>query len=352
MTKIAIVSPLYNGLYKYIQPLYKELNNSYKTNVEYKLFGNYDMTFDLNKIKKNVNIISKEIIDYNPDIIHYNYGTYDIEQLIPYFLYKKGFKSKNILTYHSLQLDLFKKVNSKYYDKVANYYVGKMDGYIFFTNYARKIFEERYQKANLYKIAFHPATHLEECLSEEQTLLFDKKFNINRNNKFATLLGYPSHWKDTKPIISLAKNYDDITFVIAGPWWKEKIIKENPSINIDELKNILIINKELNNEEFIYALDLGVGLFPYNYYKSFQGSGLLPNYLFRGINVLVNKMEPMDEYFSNTINFYDNDNLFKEFEKVINNKFIEKKSIFSYYEHTRIINELYMEVINENIVRS
>ena len=82
MKKVLIISPFYNGLFKYTRPLYEELCKDYKGEFEFKHLGNPDMTFDLDNIKKIVNKLCDEIIEYNPDIIHYNYGTYDIEMLI------------------------------------------------------------------------------------------------------------------------------------------------------------------------------------------------------------------------------------------------------------------------------
>lgn len=341
MKKILIVSPFYNGLYKYTKPLYDELVSSYD-NYEFKHIGNPHMTFDIEEIETTANKLADEIVEYKPDIIHYNYGTYDIEQLLPYLVEKRGYKCINILTYHSLQLDIFKKINNEFYDEIVNEYMGKMDGYVFFTEYAKNIFYEKYPNSSKNNvIAFHPATHLDTHLDEKQKELYDKEFNINRNNKIATLLGYPSHWKDSKPVLELIKHFKDINFVVAGPWWKEKFIKENENFNELDYPNLNIINKELDTDEFNYMMDLGIGIFPYKFYRSFQGSGLLPNYLYRGINTIINDFAPLKEYKNDAINFYDQDELFKTFESVINNPKVDKDQRFSYKNHASTIEVLY-----------
>lgn len=345
MKKLLIVSPLYNGLYRYAEPLYEQLKKDLGSNILVKHIGNENMTFDIKEIEETANRLSDEIIKFSPDVIHYNYGTYDMEQIIPIFLSEKKFKCKQILTYHSLQLDLFKKINHEKYDRLSNEFVGKMDGYIFFTEYAREQFVERYNFTPIKnKIAFHPATHLDETVSKKQELKYDEMFKIDRTKPIATLLGYPSHWKDTLPIVKLVNKFPDVNFIIAGPWWKEKIIKENRNINLDELVNLIVINKELDIEEFNYMMSLGVGLFPYNYFKSFQGSGLLPNYLYRGINCVVNDIKPLKEYYSGCINMYDDNLLYKTFIDVINNPKVKEDKTYSYVEHSKRMIELYEEV--------
>lgn len=338
--RIVIVSPFYNGLYRYSLPLVNELKK-YK-DYEFYHIGNPNMTFDLSEIEAIVDKLAEDIIKINPDIIHYNYGTYDVEQLIPYFLEKKGYKFKSILTYHSLQLDIFKKIGNNEYDKIVNRYMGLMDGYVFFTEYAHNKFKKKYPKSkNNYVIAYHPATHLDEHISKEKTLYYDKLFKVSRDRPIATLLGYSSHWKDTRPIISLVKKYPNVNFFIGGPWWKEKIIKENKDIDLEKYNNLIIVNRELNPEEFNYAMDLGIGLFPYKNFKSFQGSGLLPNYLYRGINTVVSNIETLREYTPNVVDFNKKRDLYKKFEEVINNPKVDQKLNFSYSEHARIIEKLY-----------
>lgn len=342
MKKVLIVSPFYNGLYKYARPLYETFSNEMSSEFEFKHIGNPHMTFDIDEIESTANKLADEIVDYKPDIIHYNYGTYDIEQLLPYLVEKRGYHCTKILTYHSLQLDIFKKIEVPKYDEIVNEYMGKMDGYVFFTEYARKIFYEKYPESKKeYVIAFHPATHLENHVSDEVKEKYDKEFNISRDKSITTLLGYPSHWKDTRPVIELIEEFKDVNFVVGGPWWVEKFTKENENFNINKYSNLTIINRELEFDEFNYMIDLGVGIFPYKFYRSFQGSGLLPNYLYRGINTIVNDFEPLREYKSECIDFYNKEELIKGFKEVISNPAVKKDTRFSYIEHANIISDLY-----------
>ena len=340
---IVIVSPFYNGLYRYTSPLVEELKKKYSKKYNIYHIGNPNMTFEISEIESIVDKMANDIIKLKPDIIHYNYGTYDVEQLIPYFLEKKGYKFKSFLTYHSLQLDIFKKIDQRKYDRIVNKYMGKMDGYVFFTEYAHKIFQKKYpNNHSKYVVSYHPATHLNNKISKEKILEYDKLFNIDRKKPIATLLGYSSHWKNTRPIIKLVKKFPDVVFFIGGPWWKEKILKENKNIDIEKLTNLIIVNRELDIDEFNYAMELGVGLFPYKYFPSFQGSGLLPNYLYRGINTVVSDIEPLKEYKKNkVVDFNDTKQLYKEFEYVINHKKTERDLSFSYSGHAQKIEELY-----------
>ena len=345
MKKILIISPFYNGLYRYTRPLYEEIKKDFKGLYQVKHLGNKKMTFDIKEIETIINDLVEQIIEYNPDIIHYNYGTYDILQLIPYYLDKRGFKCKQILTFHSLELDIFKKMDIPELDKIVNEYVGKMDGYVFFTKYALKIFEKTYKyKPEHYAISYHPATHLDYHVPVEKKEKYDARYGIDYSKSIVTLLGYNSHWKDSKLLFKLVDRYKDVEFIVAGPWWKEKILKEN-AIDLNRYPNLKVINKELKKDEFVYFLDMGIGLFPYNYYKSFQGSGLLPNYLYRGIGVIVNNIEPLKEYYDGCINMYDDNELFKKFERVLKTKNIKKDRRFGYATHAKSIERLYKDFL-------
>lgn len=343
--KLCVVSPLYNGLYRYCKPLVELL----KTNTDFEILhvGFDEICFDKDKIITQVDRVAKKIIEFSPDIIHYNFGTYDSEQLLPYMLEKNGFKGKSVLTYHSLQLDLFKKLNCPDLDAISNEYMGKMDGMIFFTDYAKNIYKEKYPALSKYVISFHPATHENQTISEQEKKFFEKEFDVDETKKNVALLGYASHWKESNSIVELAKKHKDINFFIAGPYWADKVKKENPDTDISTLTNLKVIDKELNKKEFYFFVKTCVGFFPYHFYKSFQGSGLLPNYLLSGYPCLVNNISQLKEYCGENKYCFDFSNqelLNKRLTEIFDEKNLKKNKRFSYQNHLDDILNLYREI--------
>ena len=341
--KICLVSPQYNGLMKYSMPLYEILKNG-ENEVLYTGFS--DICFDIKKIETQLDEICKKIIQFNPDIIHYNYGTYDSEQLIFYKLKELGFKCKNIYTYHSLQLDLFKKLNHNFYDEVANKSIGEMDGIVFFTEYAKEVYMEKYGEPKKYTIAYHPATHEKDTLTQDEILKYSNEFGVDVNANNVMLLGYASHWKESNSIVYLSEQFKDVNFYIAGPYWAGKVERENKEFNINNYSNLKIIDKELDQKEFLFFVENGIGFFPYNYFKSFQGSGLLPNYLLKGKPCLVNNIKPLQEYtgdYEFCFDFSDRELLKQKLKQVLKQDKMKRMKDFSYEEHHRKINNFYKE---------
>lgn len=342
---LCIVSPLYNGLMKYTKPLVELLKKQTDFNILH--IGFEDICFDIEKIKNQVERVAQKIMEFAPDIIHYNYGTYDSEQLLPYVLDKMGYKNKNILTYHSLQLDLFKKINCPELDVLSNLYMSKMDGVVFFTNYAKDVYNDKYSYLPQYIINFHPATHQGQKITKTQKKLYEKEFDIDTSKRNIALLGYASHWKETNSIVKLAETFNDVNFYIAGPYWQGKVIKENDKIDLSLIKNLKIIDKELNSSEFLFFVENCVGFFPYKYFKSFQGSGLLPNYLLNGYPCLVNDIRPLKEYcgrYKYCFDFSSQKLLEKKVQDIFEEKMFKKNLKFSYQNHLNLILNFYNEV--------
>jgi hypothetical protein len=342
--KIIYISPKYNGLYQYSKLFVHHLEKKKSNNIFHLGFEN--ICFDNEQIEKNVINIVKEIKKIQPDLIHYNYGTYDAEQLIPFFLEQECITTKQILSVHSIQLDLFKKTKNEKYDIKANESVKKMDGYCFFTNYAQNTFAV-YDKP--YCISYHPATLENTRLKKADAISILEKYGLNKNLTFISLLGYASHWKSSIEFIRLAQECQDIQFVIGGPYWKEKISKENPNINLRELKNLIVIDKELDAIELITFIRGSVGFFPYYCYKSFQGSGMLPNYLYFGKNCIVHDFEPLKEYvkYALVVDFKNFDKIKQSLKICLEQPYIKRDLRFSYRYHVGQIKKLYKEIIDK-----
>jgi len=340
--KIVYISPKYNGLYQYAKPFVQMLREKSKMNVFH--LGFEDICFDNEKIYRSTTDIVDEICGIQPDLIHYNYGTYDAEQLLPYFLKEKLKKTKSILTVHSIQFDLFKKIKNTNYDIKANEFARKMDGYVFFTNYSRKILNIQNKP---YCISFHPAIHGHISLKKKDEISILNNYSVNENKLFISLLGYASHWKSSIEFIKLAQEYKNTQFLIGGPFWLDKINKENHNIELGKIKNLIIIDKELNEKEILTFIRSSIGFFPYFFYKSFQGSGMLPNYLYHRRNCVVNDFEPLCEYADNTciVDFKDYEKLKEAVDICMKKQYIKKNDKFSYNNHLKKIEGLYKRVL-------
>ena len=256
-----MVGPKYNGINKYCEKIITELS---KEN-QIERIGFEKIEFEEATIIKKVNKVCEKIEKSNFDIIHYNFGTYDAEQLIPLVLTKRNNKRnyKTILTVHSNQYSLFKKIgNIELFNKI-NQSLKECDAYIFFT----KTTQYRWNlncKQSVIKLC--------STISESFSLIDDRIIDVaKKHEKFFLVIGYASHWKDYNLVVNAAKVLCDEVFVFAGPFWSQK--------KIPLVDNIIIIDKELNDSEIIFLISKGIGLFPYVYYDDFQGSGMLPNFI-------------------------------------------------------------------------
>ena len=296
---IALVGPFYNGLNNYITLLDKELTEQGHT-VE--RLGFRTITFDLATIQSNVADLVRSTDWDKYDVINYNYGTYDAEQLIPVLL--PPCSLRQILTVNSIRLDLFHKAGAPDIATEVNHQMTCMDGYSFFTAYAQRRLEGTLESTNVPKIVnWHPATHASVSVPRHIQQAILRTWHIDEHRPIIALPGYPSRWKDPAPVLAAAKRCPDIQFVFGGPWWQDRLMCEK-----EVASNVTMISHELNERELITLIEAGVGLLPYREYPSFQGSGILPNFLIRGVTCIVNRIPPLVEYMKDKPFFVDIDN--------------------------------------------
>lgn len=337
MLNVALVGPLYNGLNKYMEPLSSELS---KQGIRITRMGFNEICFDIDAIFNQVHSLAKKLKDSHFDIIHYNYGTYDAEQLIP-VVYEPS--AKQILTVHSINWGLFRKLNKLEYYEQVNRQIERMDGYIYFTQYGKEKLGLKTKAPD--QIAWHPATHEKVSLSQFEEDMTLRSLGITTKNNVA-ILGYASHWKNPIPVLEVSRQLPNITFIFGGPYWSQKIPKE------DLQNNVLIIDKELSEHELVTLIENSVGLFPYEEYPSFQGSGLLPNYLARRSPVIVSRCPPLVEYMHGSdyvVDIDDTESLKNTIMDCISGKMQRNPSgDFSYMEHSRRIKKFYMELMEKD----
>lgn len=343
MVKVALVGPLYNGLNKYLTPLASTLVNQ-GCNID--RIGFPDMNFNFVEIKSNVEDLVRKVIWNAYDVIHYNYGTYDAEQLIPLFLSYSPVPQ--ILTLHSTQLDLFRKTGTPQMAAAINQRARTMDGYCFFTKYAEQL-------TNVgtvpHVVSWHPSCHeaIHVPLARKQSLL--RNWGATESLHIVTVLGYPSHWKDSAPVLRAAKRLPNIQFIFGGPWWDQKLARESETVG-DVPSNVKVISHELNEVETVTLIEAGIGLFPYREYPSFQGSGLLPDYLARGVTCVISNIPPLEEYAKNRSFLVDIDDeiaLASTLELAVAFPHQLSDPDFSYNRHGEDILKLYLKVLNSKV---
>ncbi len=344
MVNVALIGPLYNGLDKYLTPLASALTSQ---GCDVDRIGLEDINFDLEKIKIHVRNLVQKTNWHKYDILHYNYGTYDAEQLIPLLI--PDCPASKILTIHSIQLDLFRKVGDLQLAKVVNQKSRMMDGYCFFTKYARQV-TDLVSSPNI--VSWHPPNHesINVSLTSKQRLL--KSWGLNESSLIVTILGYPSHWKDATSVLKAAKQVPEIQFIFGGLWWDQKLMREG--YNRETMPNIKSIAYELNEIEIVTLIESGIGLLPYREYPSFQGSGLLPNYLARGVTCIVSNIPPLMEYVNNrhfVVDINDETALVTTIKQALNIPHQSPDPNFSYSQHTKEIVKFYSQLLNSEVKR-
>jgi len=285
MLEVALVGPYYNGLGRYLAPLQEALT---RHGCRVTRFGFRQICFDLDEILANCAELVGGVEWNRFDIINFHYGTYDAEQLLPVLLSGKV-TTPVVLTVHSLKYDLFLKLGQPALAAAVTESSRRMDGYVCFTRYAQEHLDSRGPAA----VTWMPASHGEVVVPEYQRAEFFRRFGIKFGAPVVTVIGYPCRWKDPDAVLRLALAMPDVQFVFGGPWWLGELNKRGAV-----LPNIVIVNQELGDHEFVTLLESGVGFLPYREDRSFQGSGVLPNYLVRGVTCVVSDLPPLVEYMS------------------------------------------------------
>jgi len=351
--KVLLVGPKYNGIAKVIKVLKKHLTDL-GVNTEWK--GTHSLTFDPKEIIQNVNILLQKINFQKYDILDFHIGMYEAEQLLLLSLRDRAIPP-TIFSVHSLEFELFKKIGLPKIQNSINEKIGRFfNGYIFFGNYARRIFRERYGTL-ISKTVFLCPTHADVKINKNDLINFRKKYQLRQ--KFICLIGYPSKWKDWELLLKAIETIDTpIEFIFAGPWWDQKLGFTRKKIN-----NVLIkvFPQFIEEKDFVLFIKNSLfGIFPYITYPTFQGSGVLSNYIWEGKTCIVSNVACLPEYIGNAgivINNHNPNEWGKTMSLLIKNETLRKsleekmkkrsKLYFSPTYFARQVKKFYIEVLKK-----
>lgn len=285
-----LIGPKYNGIANVIK-VHKDCLEKIGVKVDW--LGLEKLIFDLNGIFSNVeNLLSK--IDFAKyDIIDCHIGMYEGEQILLNYLDSRQLPPR-ILSAHSISFELFKKIGLPRLQESINKNIGVFfNGFIFYGTYAKNIFSKKYgEKSN--DVIFIPPTHLDFKINSNDEMKFEKKYSLAKD-AYIGVAGYPSKWKNWKLLLDSFSYVDQkTTFVFAGPWWDEKL-----GFTQKRIKNVSIrvIPQYLNGKDFVlFIKNSKFGVFPYINYPTFQGSGVLANYIWLEKPCIVSAAACLPEY--------------------------------------------------------
>jgi hypothetical protein len=302
--KILLIGPNHdNGS---LPPYLKVLYNSFlEHGVNVNWIGSKEIPFD----KKNNKFLSEKLIidaaqnilfSVNVekyDIISLHYGNLEVEQLIPYIL-KDRPHPPIVYHVHTLEPTLFKlHVKNDSLCDIVKENKKRFSGLLFFGNYAKKIFGVD-NKPN--SIAWLPTT-----ISPNSNINTDFKNLISFDDDLPmiSMYGFAAPWKSLELLLSAMKYIKKpVRFVIAGPFWDD-FSQSGVNLKLNKKSTLKINNAELiiisqyvgEKERKILVKKSYSAIFPYKFYKSFQGSGAIADYLVNSVPVIATDIANMKE---------------------------------------------------------
>lgn len=326
--KVAMVGPQYGGIGRYVSGLARHLR---QIGCSVDIYGSDAMSFSspLDRMRS----LSDAIPWAAYDLIHFQYGTYDAEQLLPVIQHRGH--CPTVCTVHSLTLELFDKLGDPEMRVASNAAFRALDGFLFFTHYSQHEFAPSPAAATV--VTSHPPTHEHVTVpdDERQRLLCD--VGLDPSKPLVSVLGYPSRWKDPNPVLRAADSLSHVQFVIGGPWWTQRITSPSPS-------NVRFIDRDLEERLFVALIESSVGLLPYRPYRSFIGSGLLPNYLSRGATCVASAIPPLLEYLGDSpycIDLDDSDAVSRAVSEALSSQKPTPRRDLSYSQHAEDVFAFY-----------
>lgn len=264
-------------------------------NLQIDWIGSDRLIFDRNNIEKEARSIIKDINFNNYDLINFHFGKLELEQFLPYILKdKKDTLPPCVLSVHSLYFDLFERTidggDINFSEEINKNIKNFFDGYIYYGSYAKKYFGKDGE------MVFIHEQHSDCKINNDDYINFLKEFCLGEyiNKKIFTMIGYESPWKDSNSIIKALEILEEsICFIFAGYGWYKKLGFRNKVIG---KSTIVVIDRNLNEKEMRFFLKISYcGCLYYNNHKSFQGSGVLPNYIYNNIPVIVSNIANLSE---------------------------------------------------------
>lgn len=291
---LLIIGPKHGGIGWYLKQLHHRLK---KLNIIKRIdwYGYSFLTFNL----KMIDSIKEKDLPFSIekyDIIHFEFGTYDIEQVfLPILAKKKTINNRFLLTIHNLDWELAKKIKRRSLQHSLHRALKSIDGFLFFGSAPVKHFKNNFRYLNRKKfiISYHPSTYENYHISHNKEKKILTKYQIKK--PYLAFFGYPAKWKNYKLLL---KSFEEIkmpiSFYFIGKWWKEKLGFQHKFINNVKIR---VIDREMSERDFFVCIKNSLfGVFSYSSYPTFQCSGILPIFINLGKSVVATKAGTIFEY--------------------------------------------------------
>lgn len=318
--KILIIGPKHGGIGWYTKQLREHLSKiPFIKKADWR--GYPFLTFDLKRIKKiQKNASSLNINKY--DIVHLEFGTYDVEQVILSVLAKKKrARTKFVYTVHNTDWELSKKAKSRLLKYQLNKSLFNIDAFLFFGKQPFKILKNRFSfiKAQNSIISFHPSTFEGFKISPQDEIKILNKYKIKK--PYLAIFGYPAKWKNFQLLFKAFSTIKiPIEFYFIGKRWKEKLKFSRKSIHKVKIR---IIDKEVPPSHFFALIKNSLfGVFPYKSHLAFQCSGIVPIFINLGKAVVASRVGAIPDQVGKggkLVNQYDFYKFGKEIERLVSN---------------------------------
>ena len=365
--KVLMIAPHHGGINIYVKLLCDELKRNM---IECDHIGSQlsDFPYNVqNKSWRSSNWAKNKVlelfkdIDFNSyDIIALHYGKNDIEQYLPVLLNKNKatYKTKFVYFAHYLSRNLFSKylIDSETAFQIEELTNTFFDGYVFFGTFAKNHMNIQSSIAQI--VSYLPETHSHEILSKSDEYKYKKEFNYIEG-KTVYWPGYTSNYKNPEIFLRALENVkEELNVIFAGRGWEKRLGFKKKNISNSKIN---IIDREINSNEFKFLVEHSLfGIFPYQQPldkdEIFQGSGVLPNYIYSGKATIVFNEGCLAEYVGDSgivVEKTDISSFAQAIGKLCNNKDraqYEEKSknrsnLFSIATHSTQIKKFFTQLI-------
>lgn len=310
--KVLMIAPPSGGIDVYVNSISDQLRK-FGYSVDTAGSKKNEIAYDVEKmtwksaveVKNIVEKIVQRINFKTYDFVAFNYGKNDIEQYIPVILENKKINIKTSIYFtHFLSWNLFSdyvvdKISQK---KVENAVYTFFDKYLFFGTFAKKYFENKSMKKLNSITSFLPETHYTQKISNQEYVLFNKKYHFTHSVPVVFMPGFSANYKDYNLLLeALSLVSSPLRVVIVGRGWKKRLGFEHKFFNLCE---VYLLDEYISSKEYKYLTSQSLfGIFPYRQPNGstevFQASGTLPNFIYEGkANIVLNEAS-MPEYLGN-----------------------------------------------------
>ena len=290
--KILILGPKKHGMSVGIEVLHRALLEHPQVS-KCRWEGSSDIFSSLAEIEAGCSRILASVNLSEFDVVNMHFGMLEAEQFIPILLRGKAGLPPFVYSVHSLQCDLFDRIERKDLSQLVNQALGNFfEGYVFFGTYAKKVFAQRYGTDG--EVIFLPARHLQVGLTLSRRLELESLFGVPPDEPFVALGGYSSPWKDWETLLrAFTAVHSPMTFLFAGPSWDKHLGFTERQIGKVRVR---AVSCHIERDKFRFLAERSLfGVFPYTEDPRFQGSGALPNYLAAGKPCIVTSVANLPE---------------------------------------------------------